>query len=167
MTSPSGRFEFRIELPVRSEWDHIEKIRASVMDCFTTVFRTVDNCIAIANIAGELMENAVKYGNWGEGQTHLMLRIWGDDAVAHVEVQSPVDPDGSDVSELLGTVAWLRTVENAADAYRSRLIDTSRAPRGVSKLGLARVAYEGDCALEAELVGGSVKVLATTRLRTG
>jgi len=167
VTAPAGRFEFRIELPVRSEWDHIETIRTSMMECFTTVFRDVENSTAIANVAGELMENAVKYGNWSEGNTHFMLRIWGDDAVAHVEVQSPVDPKAPELAELLGTLAWLRAADNAADAYRSRLIDTSRAPLGVSKLGLARVAYEGDCALEAEIVGGSVKVLATTRLRTG
>ena len=166
MTPPSGKFEFRIELPVRNEWDAIEKVRASVMECFTTVFRDVENTTAIANVAGELMENAVKYGHWSEeGNTHFLLRIWGDDAVAHIEVQSPVDPNTPDLSELLATVAWLR-VANAADVYRKRLLEDSRAPRGMSKLGLARVAYEGDCALEAEMVGGWVKVLATTRLRT-
>jgi hypothetical protein len=166
MTAPAGKFEFRIELPVRNEWDDIEKIRASMMECFTTVFRDVENSIAIANIAGELMENAVKFGNWSEGHTHFMLRIWGDGAVAHIEVQSPVDPEAPEISELLDLVAWLRAADNAADAYRRRLIDDSRGPRGMSKLGLARVAYEGDCALAAEIVDGSVKVLAITRLRT-
>ena len=167
MTTPSGKFEFRIELPVRNEWDAIEKVRVSVMECFTTVFRDVQNSTAIANVAGELMENAVKYGHWSEeGNTHFLLRIWGDDAVAHIEVQSPVDPNAPELSELLGTVAELRAADNAADAYRRRLMDDARGAVGMSKLGLARVAYEGDCALEAEMVGGWVKVLATTRLRT-
>jgi hypothetical protein len=164
--TPAGKLGFRIELPVRNEWDAIEKIRASVMECCTAVFRDVEHSTAIANVAGELMENAVKFGHWSEeGNTHFLLRIWGDDAVAHIEVQSPVDPNAPDLSELLGTVASLR-VAKAADVYRKRLVEDSRGPRGMSKLGLARVAYEGDCALEAEIVGGWVKVLATTRLRT-
>ena len=48
------------------------------------------------------------------------------------------------------------------DAYRARLLEVADIDRepGKSKLGLVRIAYEGNCTLTAELARGVLRVQA-------
>ena len=50
------------------------------------------------------------------------------------------------------------------DAYRARLSEfAEQAVTGISRLGLARIAYEGNCALTADVNGRTLRVLAEMR----
>jgi hypothetical protein len=160
----TGRYDFRIELPIRNEWENVERVRASVLEFFVAVFHDVHDCASVANIAGELMENAMKYGLWTDGDTHLYLRISGDDTIARVEVQNPIDPAAPEVRELMDTLAWLKRTD-ARSAFEARVLDAAARPRGPAKIGLARVAYEGAAAMEAMVDGRTLRVLATRMFR--
>lgn len=158
--------EFVIDLPMGNQWENVELMRTSILSCFTVVFPEHESVHAFATIAAELLENAIKYGHWDDApDPRLHLRVWGDGGEAHVQVENPVAADSADVSELLRTIGWLNAQPSAEDAYRARLLDVAKAPRGVSKLGLARIAYEGACSLDAQLDGNWLRVTSVTRLQ--
>jgi hypothetical protein len=70
-----GRFGFSIDLPVRNDWRNVDLMRSSIQSCFTAVFRDLDGCHAMSMVTGELLENAMKYGHWGESEQVFRLRL--------------------------------------------------------------------------------------------
>lgn len=54
---------FSIDLPVRSEWANVDLLRVSVQDCVTAVFGDIAGCRSLAMVTGELIENAIEYGD--------------------------------------------------------------------------------------------------------
>jgi hypothetical protein len=161
---PSG-FKFLIDLPVRNHWENVDLLRTSILNCFTAIFSEIDGVHAFATVAAELLENAIKYGRFQDPAAKLHLRVWGDDGSAFVEVEHPVDRDSDDVHELLRTLEWLKTFPSAEHAYRAKLLEAATATTGVSRLGLARIAYEGGCELRAVLDGDVLRVTSVANLQ--
>jgi hypothetical protein len=159
-------YDFLIDLPVQNRWDNVDRLRTSVLNCFTAIFHeTAEDWYACATVASELMENAIKYGVWTDEAQHLHLRVWGDRLGAHVQVENPVGTSGAGaaaVDELMATIRWLNAFEDPAEAYRTRMLAIADAPSGTTKLGLARIAYEGRCKLAAELDGSTLRVTGVT-----
>jgi hypothetical protein len=153
-----------IDLPVRNHWENVDLLRTSLLNCFTAIFSEVDGMHAFSTVAAELLENAIKYGQWGDPSAKLHLRVWGDATVARVEVENPVDPTSDNARELMRTIDWLRTFPSAEHAYRAKLLEVATSEAGVSRLGLARIAYEGGCDLHAKIEGDVLSVTSVTRL---
>jgi len=152
-----------IDLPVRNEWSNIELVRTAILNCFAAVFNDLDSCRTVATVISELLENAIKYGNWERQSAHLLhLAITGEDGQVTVSVEHPVEPTSQDVLRLRDTLAWLATFARPEDAYRARLNQFAEAPPelGISRLGLVRIAYEGNCVLQANLEGETLRVSA-------
>ena len=172
MAAPTT-FSFSIDLPVRSDWANVDLLRTSVQNCFTAVFSDIDGCQALAMVTGELLENAIKYGDWsGDEGGAFRLRVWGDGVrgpqgsrTAHVQVESPVKPDDPHVADLLATLSWIASFPSAKEAYRAKLLEIAAESGDLtrSRLGLVRIAYEGSCSLRAELEGGVLRVTADSR----
>src|SRR5689334_11189480 len=141
-----GNFNFSIDLPVRSEWANVDLLRTSVQNCFTAIFSDIEGCHALAMVTGELIENAIKYGDWtGPDEQRFRLRVWGEGRSAHVSVENPVQSDDQNAHEVMRTLAWMRGFPSPIDAYRAKLLEIAEAEREPcnSKLGLVRIAYEG------------------------
>ena len=158
-----GEFNFSIDLPVRSEWANVDLLRTSVQNCFTAVFSDIEGCRLLAMVTGELIENAIKYGDWSRSEDQRFhLRVWGEGRSAHVSVENPVQHDDENAEQVLETPGWMRRFPSAIDAYRAKLLEVAAADRdlGNSKLGLVRIAYEGNCTLTAELARGVLRVQA-------
>jgi hypothetical protein len=152
-----------IDLPVRNEWSNIELVRTAILNCFAAVFNDLDGCRTVATVISELLENAIKYGDWESRTGHLLhLAITGEDARVTVSVEHPVQPLSADVARLQETLAWLASFARPEDAYRARLNQFAESPPelGISRLGLVRIAYEGNCVLLAELKGETLRVSA-------
>ncbi len=168
MTSGDEQFSFSLDLPVRNEWRNVELLRTSVENCFQAVFADLDGKTAISMVTGELLENALKYGDWdsAEAARAFRLRVTGDRAHAVVTVQNPVKAGDAGLREVLDTVAWIRSFKSPGDAYRARLLEIAQAEgdSSPSRLGLVRVAYEGNCAVEASVDGGTLTVTARMQL---
>jgi len=161
-------FNFLIDLPVRSEWANVELLRISILNCFTVIFADLQGCHTFAMIAGELLENAIKYGQWDKAEPLLRLRVWGEPHHVSIEVENPIG-DGSQpaVQELTRTLEWLDGFSDRESAYRARLLDIAASPREQgrkSRLGLARIAYEGNCNVSAQIMGDTVRVTAMMEL---
>jgi len=155
-----------IDLPVRNEWSNVELLRTAVLSCFAAVFNDLDSCRAVATVISELMENAIKYGSWGEPERDsLHLAITGEDRRVLVSVEHPVDPSSAELERLQQTIRWLSNFTRPEEAYRARLSEfAENAPEsGISRLGLARIAYEGNCAINAEVNGRMLRVSAEMR----
>jgi hypothetical protein len=152
-----------IDLPVRNEWRNIELVRTAILNCFAAVFDDVDSSRSIAWVISELLENAVKYGSWDSPDTRMLhLAITGIDNKVKISVEHPVEPDGKHMSTLNETLRWLASFPTPADAYQARLsaLAETTPENGISRLGLARIACEGNCTLSTELSGRTLRVFA-------
>jgi hypothetical protein len=165
--SSTKDFAFSIDLTVRNEWKNIDLLRTSVQNCFTAVFADLDGCHAIAMVTGELLENALKYGNWTQtDRTMFRLRVTGQSENVEIAVQNPLDPDDSNAQALEKSISWINSYPKPEHAYRARLLqiaqeDTDGSP---SRLGLVRIAHEGNCRLSMAIDNGVVTVMATLHL---
>jgi hypothetical protein len=158
-----GHLNFSIDLPVRGEWASADLLRTSVLNCFAAVYRDLDGCHSLAMVTGELVENAVKYGDWiRSDDQRFRLRVWREGRQAHVSVENPVHHDDVGPEEVLTTLCWMRGFASPSDAYRAKLLEIAASHRdsGNSKLGLVRIAYEGNCLLTAALSRGVLRVHA-------
>ncbi len=153
---------FFLELPIREEWEGIEPLRASVLACVQAVFRDAGRSEALSMVASELIENAVKFGDWSRRvDAPFSLRVAGDGEGVEVVVTNPVPPGSAGVARLLAEVRRIAAAPSPEQAY-------TKAVRGVAlgkatSLGLARAAYEGGCDLSARLDGDVLRVRAVTR----
>ena len=140
-------FSFAIDVPVRGEWKNVSLLVTSVQNCFAAMFSELDGANALAMIAGELMENAIKYGNWGPQPGFLRLGVHG-----------PVSPEN--LARLEESLAWIKSFPTPAEAFAARIQEVVGAPRGESRLGLVRILYEAESTLTVRVDGGDVEVIA-------
>jgi hypothetical protein len=66
---------------------------------------------------------------------------------------------------LLATLKWIAGFPAARDAYRAKLLEIAAETGDLqrSRLGLVRIAYEGNCELSAEMDGRVLRVTADSR----
>jgi hypothetical protein len=161
---------FEIDLPVRRHWENVDLLRTSILNYTSCILENEDVAHSFATIAAELLENAIKYGDDdddGRAAAVVHLRMWGDASEARVQVDSPIKSDSNaDAQEVLRTIDWLKKFPSAEEAYHARLLEVAMSESGVSKLGLARIAYEAGCDLHAEIVddGSILRVTTITKL---
>ena len=161
--SKTDDFGFSIDLTVRNEWRNIDLLRTSVQNCFIAVFADFDGCHAIAMVTGELLENALKYGDWTSGDRAMFrLRVQGHEGNIEVSVQNPLKGSDPHAESLRSSLDWLNGFQKPEQAYRARMLqiaqeDSDSAP---SKLGLVRIAFEGNCKITAKVDNGTVTVTA-------
>jgi two-component sensor histidine kinase len=138
-----------------------------VQNCFTAAFADLDGCHAIAMVTGELLENALKYGNWSQSdRTMFRLRVTGGTENVEISVQNPLKADDPTGSNLRKAIDWINSFPKPEAAYRARMLqiaqeDTEESP---SRLGLVRIAFEGNCRLSMAIDNGVVSVTATLLL---
>lgn len=159
---------FSIDMTVRNEWRNVDLLRTSVQNCFTAVFADVDGCHAIAMVTGELLENALKYGDWlGGDRAMFRLRVHGTkNNVVTVSVQNPLEDGDPNAQALLTAIEWINSYPRPEAAYRARMMQIAQSEdeAPTSKLGLARIAFEGNCRLAARVDSGTVTVTAALDL---
>ncbi len=162
----SNQFGFSIDLTVRNEWKNIDLLRTSVQNCFTAVFSDVDGCHAIAMVTGELLENALKYGDWlSADRAMFRLRVIGEGKNIEVSVENPLKDSDKNAAELMKAIEWINSYASPEEAYRARMLAIAQdINESASRLGLIRIAFEGNCRLSARLAKGAVTVTATLSL---
>jgi hypothetical protein len=157
-------FGFSIDLTVRNEWRNIDLLRTSVQNCFIAVFADVDGCHAIAMVTGELLENALKYGDWATADRAMFrLRVHGREGNIEVSVQNPLKKDDANAHSLLSQLEWIASFPKPEAAYRARMLQIAQddsEEASPSRLGLVRIAFEGNCRLSAKIDSGTVTVNA-------
>jgi hypothetical protein len=160
----ADEFGFSIDLTVRNEWKNIDLLRTSVQNCFIAVFADLDGCHAIAMVTGELLENALKYGDWAHADRAMFrLRVQGREGNIEVSVQNPLRQDDPHAANLMKQIEWLASFPKPEQAYRARMLQIAQdetEEAAPSRLGLARIAFEGNCRISAKIDAGAVTVNA-------
>src|SRR5881275_411690 len=124
-------FGFSIDLTVRNEWKNVDLLRTSVQNCFIAVFADVDGCHAIAMVTGELLENALKYGNWASGERAMFrLRVVGNEGNIEVSVQNPLKSDDTNAHQLMTSLEWINSFATPEAAYRARMLQIAQDETG-------------------------------------
>lgn len=159
---------FSIDMTVRNEWRNVDLLRTSVQNCFTAVFADVDGCHAIAMVTGELLENALKYGDWvGGDRAMFRLRVHGSsNSIVEVSVQNPLKANDVNAINLQKAIEEINSYGKPEQAYRARMLQIAQSEEDTSpsRLGLVRIAFEGNCKLAAKIEGGTVTVTAALDL---
>ncbi len=151
--------ELRIELLVPSEWSRVEAVRQATDLAVRSVSRFAPEELAtsLSIVAGELMENAVKYGRADRAVAFAMRRE--PDRVV-VMVTNVVDDANASAERLKRRVDWLSSFESPRAAFLAS-IEGLDAETG-SGLGLARIMNEGECHLSCAIdANGFVTVEAS------
>src|SRR5688572_11245825 len=136
----SSLIKFQIELPLTSEWKNVELLRSSVLNCLTTIFANHEFCKTIGMVTGELLENALKFGDWSN-RSEFRLHVFGAEDKVTIEVYNPIAPGDEAAKKLMGVIRWLDQVDDPKTAFLSRLGALAQSSDDESGLGLARIAY--------------------------
>jgi hypothetical protein len=157
-----------LALTIPPEWG---AVKAVWEPCRTMMERTgldTDEAYALAMVAQELLENAVKYGSFGVGEA-IGLEVRLDGADVTVEVRSKVGVDDAHLRRFDQTIQWIRGFQDPFEAYVERLKAVSARPysHGQSGLGLTRIAYEGRCALDFYVDAANTLAVSAVYRREG
>jgi len=157
-----------LEQAIAPEWTAVKAVWAPCRGALERSGLGPDEAYALAMVTQELLENAVKYGSFAPGERiHLSIRLEREDAT--VEVKSRVGVDDAHLRRFDQTVQWIRSFQDPFEAYVERLKAVSAQPyaHGQSGLGLARIAYEGRCALDFYVDAASVLAVSAVYRREG
>jgi hypothetical protein len=154
-----------LELTLPPDWDAVRVVWSACHRMLSRSGLGDDEAYALSMVAQELLENAVKYGASGAEVIRLLVRVADEDVT--VEVRSQVDGDARSLEAFGGVVGRLRAAPDPYEAYveRLRLVAAGADAGGASELGLARIAYEGRCALDFRVDEGILAVSAVYRRR--
>jgi hypothetical protein len=137
---------------IAPRWEEISAVRRATASFLREKGLSRDVVDAVAMVACELTENATKYGCFMDDSTRqigVRVVIGGGDIM--VEVRNPVGPAADeDLTQLDRIVQWIRGYQDPFEAYLQRLKELSveGLDSTISRLGLVRIAYEGQSVLD-------------------
>lgn len=140
-----------IRMSIKPEWDNIEEVRVQT-ETFLKMQKIHEDVMdaVIMNIS-ELLENAIKYGNYNNGINDVIASVSISERDITVEVKSPVkDEDDRHFRRLDKIVQWVRGYQNPFEAYIEKIKEVSLQPidDNQSGLGIVRIAYEGQSIID-------------------
>ncbi len=150
---------FSLVLSIRPEWAGIEEVRASAVATLTAVYRNPEQAESLGMAVGELVENALKYGDWRNPAARAELHLSGDQ---HRIVIAVAQPSGSadHVRNLEEIIARIARAPSAEEAYVERMREVAVRTEGSGGLGLTRIAFESRCLLSVEQRADGVLVMS-------
>lgn len=165
MSDPPQSQSFHFSTRVGPQWNNIELLRTAVLNGAQAVFGEGDVSEVVGMITSELMENAVKYGDWKPPD-----RIWLRVAVVsyrrfvRIEVECPVEPGSEHLDNLRRRLQWIEGFPSPQEAFVARMHEIAEHgdKDGSSGMGLVRVASEGPCRFETKLSEGGVLTVTAT-----
>ncbi len=147
----------RLDRTLPPDWDAARTLWDESKRFFADHGLDADECYALAMTASELLENAIKYGDWRRApDERVALSIEVAGRAVTIEVQSPVADDPGALRKLDDQIQWMRGFQSPFEAYVERLKLLSSQPyrEGESGLGLLRIAYEARCLVDFYVTPG-------------
>jgi len=142
--------ESRLDLGIKPIWDEVDRVRDQAAAFLSGCGLAREEIDALTMVACELAENAVKYGDFhGDDLVRVSLVRRPRDVI--VEVKNRVNEAGSqDLIAMDKTIQWVRGFQDPFEAYIARLEEVSAKDiyDKESRLGLTRIAYEGQSILD-------------------
>ena len=132
-------------------WNEIDKAREGCVKFLSDNKLSAKVIDAMSMVVHELLENALKYGNFEENDSNIIYTLQIDTKNITIEVTNLIhSEDTSHFMMLDKTIQWIRGYQNPFEAYIEKLKEVSVRPLldKESGLGLVRVAYEGQSILD-------------------
>lgn len=139
-------------------WDHIRKIRKQVGDALQSSDPNLRS--AAMMVVSELVENAVKYGEEVPASPHISLSM----TVKGSQLTITVTNGCADIGGVRELEKRIREIADAADKstlYMARLEELLEDSSESGKLGLYRIAFEGQFDIEFNYTDQVVSIIAT------
>ena len=166
-----------LKINMQPVWEQIDDLRSRCEACLLGHGIHPDVAQAVAMVTSELGENAAKYGDFEEAETRgpsgperttIDVKVALTPARITVEVRNPVSPEQSEQLGLLDrTIQWIRGFQDPFQAYLERMREVSgqSLSSSESRLGLVRIAYEGQSALDFFVGDDNILVVSATYSR--
>jgi hypothetical protein len=154
-----------LQLALRPVWEEIDALGARCIDFLKHEGLDPDAQNALAMVACELAENATKYGHFNGDKEIVRVALAIEHSAVTVTVSNPVtDREADSLSVLDHTIQWIRGFHDPFQAYLERLRDVSAQSllSNESRLGLVRIAYEGQATLDFYVGGDGRLVVSAT-----
>ena len=155
-----------LHLNIIPDWDEINKLRDSCIDFLKTHGISDDLIHSHTMILSELVENSIKYGDFENSNTTILIHLDIGKNFITIEVNNPVNPkSATHLQRLDKTIQWIRGYQDSFQAYIERLKEISMKPLEdeESGLGLARIAYEGKAILDFFVLDNTLNVSAISK----
>lgn len=149
-----------VSMVVDRDWANIDRIRVAVSQAILAVFGDLESRDALAMVAAELLENAIKYA--APQATTVRVAVYDMSRDIVVAVSNEVSDDAAE--RLRRRVEWVRAFSSGEEAYLAAICEAYQAndAQGASPgLGLARVVHEGGCELHLEAREAQVTLRAS------
>ena len=156
-----------IHVPAVPEWDEIPSLWDPCDRFFQSSGLDQDDRYALCMVVRELVENAVKYGQYENGLPRIDVALAVTPDEVTIEVKNPVGVDSLHLREFDRAVQWIRGFQDPFEAYVERLkrVSTMASQPGKSGLGLTRIAYEGRCILDFYVNDSNTLAVSAVRCR--
>ncbi len=132
------------------QWGEVERARLICSEYLESNHYEIDTIDAITMICSELVENAVKYGDFISTEDKISLNILLNDKII-IEVKCPIiRSKNQHFHRLDRIIQWIRGHQNPFEAYIEKLKMVAVKPLDDPEggLGLFRIAYEGQAVLD-------------------
>jgi hypothetical protein len=140
-----------MKMQLKPLWNELEKLRDKTINFLEGRKFSNDIINAICMVASELVENAIKYGNFKRKSEMISLAIDIEKRNIIIEVKNRINgTEEHHLKNLDETIQWIRGYQNPFEAYVEKLKEVSvkELDQGESGLGLVRIAYEGQSILD-------------------
>lgn len=136
---------FDVNFSLDTNWENTSYIQEAIWNVIQCSMHDESMADNVSMVSAELVENAIKYGDAdANNQVMIDFSLKGDHQQIVIGVINQIKSDSKkQIAELDETIQWVRGFQNPFEAYVEKLKMASRARDGSSKLGLARIAYEG------------------------
>lgn len=151
--------QFSIAIP--HTWHYVRRLRDRMMENLADAPEWLRSAATMA--AGELVENAVKYGEPTPGHDEIRFLMRMDPDLLTMEVSNGTR-NAAGVKELIAHVATIQSTSDREALYLDRLRYLLEHPKETGKLGIYRIAYEGGFDVDVEHKDNVVVVRAKRRL---
>ncbi len=159
--------ENSLRLNIQPDWNEIDKIRTAGIRFLTKHGFEEDLVHSLTMILSELVENSIKYGDFGGSDTEVLINLDISRNLVTIEVNNPVNKKSANhLKRLDQTIQWIRGYQDSFQAYVEKLKEISKKPLDdeESGLGLTRIAYEGRAILDFFVMDNMLNVSAISKL---
>ena len=153
---------FHFATRVGPRWSNVDRMRSAVLHGAEAVFGPGDASEIVSTITSELMENAVKYGDWtAPDRAWLKVAVVGGRSSLRIDVECPTDPRSQHLANLRRMLQWIESFPSPRDAYLARVRAIAESgEEGMSGMGLVRMMCEGPCRITARVLPEGVLVVS-------
>jgi hypothetical protein len=153
-TLTDGTPRAHLDVRFRSCWEVIDDTRDYLAQALGRAIADPARIAQIGVAAHELMENAYRYSSRPE--IAIRVEVTGD----VVRVITDNRASEAQLAALRREIVELREASDALSHYRRRMLESLDRDDG-SGLGLARIQWEAEMALDFQIDGESVRVIAS------